>query len=123
MDHVLAVYKLTRELPSEELYGLTSQLRRAAVSIATNIAEGYGRRSTNDYARFLRLAKGSANEVETLLIVTERLGFVTSTDSLQEETAKIGSMLTNLIKAIEGNVVREIEAGYGDWDEHALDED
>lgn len=71
---VVAIYILTREFPSEEKYGLTSQLRRASVSSAANIAEGHGRASRRDYARFVSMAIGSAREVETLLLISINVG-------------------------------------------------
>ncbi|HVU00084.1 MAG TPA: four helix bundle protein [Acidobacteriaceae bacterium] len=68
------LYKLTRDFPREEIYGLTSQLRRAGVSIASNIAEGYGRSSRGEYRSFLGLARGSALEVQTQLVIARELG-------------------------------------------------
>ena len=70
------VYLLTSALPKHELYGLTAQLRRAAVSIPSNIAEGYGRQYRQEYVRFLNLARGSCYEVETQLILCVDLGFL-----------------------------------------------
>ena len=67
-------YRLTKSFPKEEIYGLTSQIRRSAVSISSNIAEGYGRRSTAEYIRFLNIAQGSCNELETQLIIAQRIG-------------------------------------------------
>jgi four helix bundle protein len=74
MDLVGAVYRLTREFPKEETYGLTIQLRRAAVSIASNIAEGKGRSSDKELLHFLSNAKGSLFEVETQIMIADRLG-------------------------------------------------
>ncbi len=70
----VAIYALTRTFPMDELYGLTSQLRRAAVSIASNLAEGYGRASRQDFRRFTAMARGSALEVQTQLTIAARLG-------------------------------------------------
>ena len=73
MDLVEMVYKVTGQIPREELYGLTNQLRRAVVSIPSNIAEGQGRNSTNDFKRFLIISHGSLREVETQILIAERL--------------------------------------------------
>ena len=70
------IYKITRILPREETYGLISQLRRAAVSIPSNIAEGYSRASRNDYLNFLSMAMGSLAEVQTQLLICERIGYI-----------------------------------------------
>ena len=68
------IYRLTSVFPASEMYGLTSQMRRAAVSIASNIAEGWGRRSRKDYSRYLEIAGGSNDEPRTQLVISERLG-------------------------------------------------
>ena len=78
MDIAEQCYKLTQHFPKSELYGLTSQIRRASVSIPANIAEGYGREYRNDYVRFLRMAQGSLKELETHLLLAERIDFTTS---------------------------------------------
>ena len=102
MDLTTEIYRLTQKLPKEELYGLTNQLRRAAVSIPSNIAEGNGRASTGDYVRFLIMARGSNAEVETQLLLCVRLDYLTQSDieetlSLNDE---IGKMLTTMIKKL-----------------------
>ncbi len=76
MDLVVAVYRVSARFPPEERFGLTSQVRRAAVSIPSNIAEGYSRPGRADYQRFLDIARGSANETETQLIAASRLKMV-----------------------------------------------
>jgi four helix bundle protein len=73
MDLVEMVYKATGQFPKEELYGLTNQLRRAVISIPSNIAEGQGRNSRNDFKRFLLISYGSLREVETQILIAERL--------------------------------------------------
>ena len=74
MDIAAEVYRLTRAWPKEELYGLTSQTRRAAASVPANIAEGYGRQSSASYSQFLKIARGSLLELETHLLLAERIG-------------------------------------------------
>lgn len=78
MDLVEAIYKATKHFPREELYGLTSQLRRAGVSIPSNIAEGQGRKSTSEFLHHLSFAYGSLREVETQLVIAGRLGYLES---------------------------------------------
>lgn len=73
---VIEIYRLTSGFPQHELYGLTSQIRRSAISISSNIAEGAGRRSQKDFARFLRISYGSACELETQLIISNELGYI-----------------------------------------------
>ena len=95
---VLSVYASTKRFPSEEKYGLTSQIRRAAVSIPTNIAEGAGRGSDPDFARFLRIAIGSANEVEYLVRLSANLGLLDAKtqSELSELAARTRQMLARL---------------------------
>lgn len=76
MDLVVECYRLTQRFPANELYGLTSQIRRAAVSVPANIAEGFGRWHSKDFVRFLLNANGSLKEVETHLLISERLNFL-----------------------------------------------
>ena len=76
MDMVAEVYHLTADYPKDERFGLVSQTRRAAVSVPSNIAEGYGRQTRREYVQFVHISRGSANEVETQLLVAVRLGFV-----------------------------------------------
>lgn len=101
MDLVEDVYGITRGFPREELYTLTSQLRRAAISIPSNIAEGKGRISDRDLLQFLHYSRGSLFEVETQIALGRRLGYV---DIKQEhdlllQTARVGQLLNGLIRA------------------------
>ena len=103
MDVAAAVYALTRSYPRDELFGLTSQSRRAAASIAANVAEGYGRATKQSYASFLRIARGSLKELETHLILAERVGVAAngSTANLLKETDELGRMLHGLIAKVQ----------------------
>jgi four helix bundle protein len=101
----LAVYKTTRTFPKEEIFGLTSQVRRAAVSTASNIVEGCARHSKSDYVRFLDMAYGSAREVEYQISLATRLDYVSSAavkplTALCNETSKV---LNGLLRALRGD--------------------
>ena len=100
LDFVLAIYLLTASFPSEEKYGITSQLRRAAVSIPCNIAEGVSKSSTKDYIRFLYISLGSVSEVECLLEIAFQLSY-TSNKTLDNELIIIKKMLIKLIAALK----------------------
>jgi four helix bundle protein len=78
MDLAALVHECSRRFPREELYGLTSQVRRAAVSVPSNIAEGHGRETPAEFKHFLRVSRGSAQEVETQLLLAERFRYVTA---------------------------------------------
>jgi four helix bundle protein len=102
MDLVEEVYKVTRSLPPDERFGLTSQIRRCAVSIPANIAEGHGRKSTGAFANHLSIASGSVAELETHLMLCQRLGFIASPEleELMKITDEIGRMLTGLKRSL-----------------------
>lgn len=97
---VTDIYQLTSEFPKEEVYGLTSQIRRAAVSIPSNIAEGAARQSNKEYIQFLYMALGSLMELETQLIIAQNINFIyeDSLNQLQMKIDEIGKMLNGLIK-------------------------
>jgi hypothetical protein len=78
------LYNLSKGFPKDETFGLTSQLRRAVVSISLNIAEGYGRHCTQSYIQFLRIARGSTMETETCIIISENLGYITNIQALEK---------------------------------------
>ena len=97
MEMVTLIYKITKEFPAEEKYGLTSQIRRAAISIPSNIAEGSARKSTKEYIQFLYHSLGSAAEVETQLELSKRLGFIGNIETINKTNSEIIYMLTGLI--------------------------
>lgn len=99
---VVRIYAETKNFPEHEKYGLISQLRRAAVSIPTNIAEGFGRNHKKELLQFLNIAMGSAAEVDTLLLISKELKFLTDVgyNELYELLDHISRMLTNLSKSI-----------------------
>lgn len=100
------VYQLTKKLPKEETYGLTSQLRRAAISIPSNIAEGYGRDSTLEYTRFLKYARGSLYETETQLYLSQMLEYLAKDeiDPALSLCAEIGKMVNTMIRRLQGQM-------------------
>ncbi len=102
---VTEIYKVTTTFPSDERFGLTSQLRRAAVSIPSNIAEGHGRKSTGAYINHLSIAHGSLMEVETQLQISVRLDFINENamSTLLVQTQEIGKMLNGLIRSLSPN--------------------
>jgi four helix bundle protein len=96
-------YRLTRAFPREEVFGMTSQVRRAATAIPDNIAEGYGRENSGEYVQFLRIAQGSLKELETHLILASRVGLASNEDtaSILEKCETVGKMLRALIRSIQ----------------------
>lgn len=102
IENTVASYNLTSAFPSHEIYGLTSQLRRASVSVASNIAEGYGRASSGEYKHFLGMARGSNSEVETQLYLAKELSFGDEShiDHAAGLTAEVGKMLNAMIKKV-----------------------
>ena len=96
MDLVEDVYKTMKTFPTEERYGLCDQIRRAAVSIPSNIAEGFGRDSNADFAHFLTIARGSLFELSTQLEIASRLGYLHPSSGLYPQVQEIGKMLSSL---------------------------
>jgi four helix bundle protein len=103
---VLEVYQVTARFPSEERYGVTGQLRRAATSVPTNIAEGSKRKQAQDYARFLNIAESSLAETDYLILLSRDLGYLDppTADSLRRETDEIARMLSSLRQKIEASL-------------------
>ena|SRR6185312_4254684 len=103
MDLVQNIYSVTKQFPKEETYSLTAQIRRAAVSIPSNIAEGKGKRSTKDFINFFTVARGSAAELETQLLISQRLGYASNEQlqSLLDDVNEIGRMLSGLLSKLE----------------------
>jgi four helix bundle protein len=100
---VLRIYRETRGFPKEEVYGLTAQVRRAAASVPTNIAEGCGRQAIGDYVRFLHIAMGSASEVEYQLLLSHDLGFLAKPnyEVLDKNVVEVKRMLASLIQSLD----------------------
>jgi four helix bundle protein len=103
MDFVELTYRATQRFPKEEMFGLTSQVRRASVSIPSNIAEGQGRRTTNEFIQFLSVARGSLQEAETQLLLAQRLGYLDGAGGagLLDAGNEVGRLISGLIKALE----------------------
>lgn len=99
---ILKIYNLTKGFPKEEIYSLTSQIRRCSYSIPANIAEGCGKNSNNDLARFLNIALGSANETEYFLLLAKDLGYLTTDDYrlLERSINEVKAMLISLIQKV-----------------------
>ncbi|MBQ6517559.1 MAG: four helix bundle protein [Anaerolineaceae bacterium] len=106
MELARVVYGLVKFLPREELYALSDQMRRAVVSIPSNIAEGYYRNSTRDYIRFLSMAKGSLGEIETQLLLCENFGYLQNEQIIPALTKcdEISKMLTVLINNLQAKI-------------------
>lgn len=103
MNLVTLVYKMTVQFPTDEKFGLISQIKRSAVSIPSNIAEGYGRNYRKDYSRFLQIARGSLFENQTQLEIAVNLGIIKTEDlkEIQELSIEVEKMLNSLIKKLE----------------------
>lgn len=103
IELVTKVYKITQEFPEEEKYGLTSQIRRAAVSVPSNIAEGAARGSDKDFVRFLYFSLGSIMELETQFIIAKNLKYINNNtfEEVDSEIERIGKMLNGLIKYLK----------------------
>lgn len=105
MSLVLKLYTETKSWPKEEVYGLTSQIRRSAVSVPSNIAEGYGRNSTGDYIRFLQIASGSLYEFQTQLEISVQLNYLSEEKyvEINSLSIEIEKMLSSLISKVKNS--------------------
>ena len=102
MAFVTGVYRATAQFPRDKIYGLTSQLRRAAVSIPSNIAEGHGRQSTREFIHFLSIAYGSLNETQTQLLIAKELGYLKESDcnGLLEQSYELARLVNGLSRSL-----------------------
>ena len=105
MELTKKIYSLTKDFPKEEIYGLTSQMRRAAVSIPSNIAEGQARSGTKEFAHFLSIASGSKAELETQLLICVDIGYLSETDikAVMDLSDEVGKMFTALRSKLTTN--------------------
>jgi four helix bundle protein len=103
MNLAVLAYGISKSLPKEEMFGLTSQIRRSSASIPANIAEGYGRENKGNYIQFLRIAQGSLKELETHLLLSERVELLTiaQIQPALDQAASVGKMLRALIRSLE----------------------
>lgn len=100
MALVTVIYDITRQFPKEEVYGLTSQIRRTAVSVPSNIAEGAGRSGHREFAQFLSIARGSLSELETQLLIAANLGYIDTKHRAFELLERVSRLITGLHKKL-----------------------
>jgi four helix bundle protein len=100
MELVKEIYRVTREFPKEEIYGLVSQMRRAAVSVPSNISEGAARGGDREFMQFLIIARGSLSELETQSLIARDLGYMQDASNIQERIDRIFAMIGGLIKSL-----------------------
>jgi four helix bundle protein len=107
MDLAVVVYDLTAQFPKSEAFGLSSQIQRAAISVPSNIAEGHARDSTKEYLRFISMAMGSLAEIETQLILSNRLNYIDETKlgALLGQTGEIGRMMRGLQRSLKAKLL------------------
>jgi len=104
MDFVELIYKITGDFPESEKFGLTSQLRRASISIPSNLAEGSGRKSTKEFIQFLYIALGSSSEIETQLEIAMRLGYIKNQANTFDLLTDIRKLIQGLIRSLKKKV-------------------
>ena len=101
MELCFKVYSMTDNFPKNEIFGLTSQMRRCAISIPSNIAEGSNRYSDKETLRFIYIAQGSLAELETQILISQRMGYINDLNEINEQVSKISALLTGLRKYFE----------------------
>jgi four helix bundle protein len=106
VDVAADVYNITSSFPKEELFGIVSQMRRAAISIPSNIAEGYGRNTPNEILHFLYISSGSASELDTQIVLSKRIGLIDDTiyNKLTDNITLVRKMLSSLITSVKQNI-------------------
>lgn len=107
IELVIEIYKVTERFPRQEIYGLTQQMRRAAVSIPSNIAEGAGRKSTKEFVQFLSTAQGSIAELETQLLIAGKLGYAKAASSVLKELDEISRMVIGLQGSLKAKAAKQ----------------
>jgi len=100
MDLVVEVYKITNDFPRSETFGLSAQMRRAAISVASNIAEGAARRTTKDFVHFVHVARGSLVELQTQITIATRLGMQVESADVVTMATQVGQQLNGLLRAL-----------------------
>ena len=113
-NRTLELYRVSRRFPKEEIYGVTKQLRRAAASIGANLAEGCGRRTSTELARFVRIAMGSASELDYHLLLSHDLGFMNGGDFTRtaKQFTEVRKMLTSFLSSVEKQIERRVERNH-----------
>jgi four helix bundle protein len=106
MNLAVNCYELTKAFPADEKFGLTSQIRRSASSVAANIAEGYGRENTGSFIQFLRISQGSLKELETHVVLSQRVGIIAApeADKVDQQCRSVGIMLNKMIRALQEKI-------------------
>lgn len=103
----MAVYSCSDQFPADERFGLTAQVRRAAVSVPSNIAEGWGRQSRSELLRFLEMARGSCYELQTQLMIAEGLGYIDSDSAVHEQVDEVERVLSGLMRSLQEKADRD----------------